>query len=282
MTAAYASANDIMGFERSVHLAWEPWLQERIVTHDVLVTLANWTYIWAHWPVIITIAVVLFRCERRRYRLLRNAMLISGAIGFLFFAFLPVAPPRLAEPGLVDTVTLQLRARTGALQPPGLTDQFAALPSLHFGWNLLAGIAVWGATTNIALRTLSVVGPAAMAAAVVVTANHYVIDVLAGLVVVLVGLAADRVIDGRPVRSAADGFPHRPSRRERPGGLPAGGDAGLRPHRGRPTGVARAGRDPAPEDPRADPAPVGPVGTRQSARASPGARSAPRCGRPGH
>ncbi len=97
-----------------------------------------------------------------------------------------------------------------------------------------------------------------MAAAVVVTANHYVIDVLAGLVVVLVGLAADRVIDGRPVRSAADGFPYRPSRRERPGEAPAGGDAGLRPHRGRPTGVARAGRDPAPEDPRADPAPVGP------------------------
>ncbi len=110
-TAAYANANDVVGFERSVHLAWEPWLQERIVTHDVLVTLANWTYIWAHWPVIITIAVVLFRCERRRYRLLRNAMLISGAIGFLFFAFLPVAPPRLAEPGS-STRSRSTRART--------------------------------------------------------------------------------------------------------------------------------------------------------------------------
>jgi membrane-associated phospholipid phosphatase len=100
---------------------------------------------------------------------------------------LPVAPPRLVDPSLIDTVTLHSEAYR-ALQPPGLTNQYAAFPSLHFGWNLLLGVAVWGATRNILLRSLSILGPAAMAAAVVLTANHFVLDLVGGLVVVLFAL----------------------------------------------------------------------------------------------
>jgi membrane-associated phospholipid phosphatase len=125
--------------------------------------------------------------RRERYMLLRNAMFLSGAIGFAFFALLPVAPPRLADPSLMDTVTLHSEAYR-ALQPPGLTNQYAAFPSLHFGWNVLVGVAVWGATRNVPLRLLSVVGPAAMAAAVVLTANHYVLDLVGGLAIVLFAL----------------------------------------------------------------------------------------------
>jgi membrane-associated phospholipid phosphatase len=87
----------------------------------------------------------------------------------------------------MDTVTLHSEAYR-ALQPPGLTNQYAAFPSLHFGWNVLVGVAVWGATRNVPLRLLSVVGPAAMAAAVVLTANHYVLDLVGGLAVVLFAL----------------------------------------------------------------------------------------------
>ena len=122
-----------------------------------------------------------------RFLLLRNAMFLSGAIGFLFFALLPVAPPRLVDPSLIDTVTLHSEAYR-ALQPPGLTNQYAAFPSLHFGWNLLVGVAVWGATRSALLRLLSIVGPAAMAGAVVLTAIHYVLDLVGGMVVVLFAL----------------------------------------------------------------------------------------------
>ena len=167
-------------------------LQDALLGHDWLLTLTNWVYIWGHWPVIITAAVVLYRTRPDRYLLLRNAIFLSGAIGFLFFALLPVAPPRLADPSLIDTVTLHSDSYR-ALQPPGLTNQYAAFPSLHFGWNLLVGFAVWGATRNVVLRTLSILGPAAMAAAVVVTANHYVIDPVAGMVVVLFALWVCRV-----------------------------------------------------------------------------------------
>ena len=155
---------------------------------DALVTLANWVYIFGHWPVILGVGTALYLCRRRHYYLLRNAMFASGLIGFLFFALFPVAPPRLLDLGLVDTVTERSDAYR-ALQPPGLTNQYAAFPSLHAGWNLLVAIVVVMAVTSLALRAVALALPVAMALAVVVTANHYVIDVAGGVVVVLIGLA---------------------------------------------------------------------------------------------
>lgn len=184
---AFSNADRLARLEHQARIAWERPLQDVLLSHDALVTMFNWIYIWGHWPVILTAAIMLFRTRPERYLLLRNAMFLSGAIGFLFFALLPVAPPRLVDPSLIDTVTLHSDSYR-ALQPPGLTNQYAAFPSLHFGWNLLVGIAVWGATRNVLLRLLSILGPAAMAVAVVVTANHYVIDPVAGMAVVLFAL----------------------------------------------------------------------------------------------
>ena len=184
---AMSNASRIERLESYLGVAWERSLQAALLDHDVFATLFNWIYIWGHWPVIIVTAIVLYRKRPDRYLLLRDAMFLSGAIGFLFFALLPVAPPRLVDPSLIDTVTLHSDSYR-ALQPPGLTNQYAAFPSLHFGWNVLVGVAVFGATRNIWLRTLSIVGPASMGLAVVVTANHYVLDLVGGLALVLFAL----------------------------------------------------------------------------------------------
>ena len=194
---AFANAERLARLEERLRLDWERWLQDVLLDSDVFVTLFNWIYIWGHWPVIVTAAVLLFRTRPDRYLLLRNTMFLSGAIGFLFFALLPVAPPRLVDPGLVDTVTQQSESYR-ALQPPGLTNQYAAFPSLHFGWNLLVGVAVFGATRSPLLRLLSILGPAAMGLAVVVTANHYVLDLVGGAAIVLVALW---LVERRPDRA---------------------------------------------------------------------------------
>jgi hypothetical protein len=196
---AFTNARRIERLEAWLHVDWERGLQETLLRDDILVTAANWTYIWGHWPVILTCGVLLYRRAPDRYLLLRNAMFVSAAIGFLFFALVPVAPPRLVDPALVDTVTLHSDSYR-ALQPPGLTNQYAAFPSLHFGWNLLLGLVVWGATTNLALRTFALLGPAAMATAVVLTANHFVLDVLGGLLVVLLGYLIARRLVPHPLR----------------------------------------------------------------------------------
>ena len=114
---------------------------------------------------------------------------MSGLIGLVIFAVFPVAPPRLTDLPLVDTVT---RHEAGYRQivPPAMVNEYAAMPSFHAGWNLLLGVVVFGATRHWLLRALAVLGPAAMILAVVVTANHFIVDVVAGVVIVLACLLA--------------------------------------------------------------------------------------------
>ena len=193
---AFANARRLVDLEDWLHIAWEDTVQATVVESDVFVTLTNWVYIWLHWPVILGTAAALWVWRRPRYHLFRNALFVSGAIGFLFFALFPVAPPRLLDLGLVDTVTEQSRSYR-ALQPPGLTNQYAAFPSLHVGWNFVVGIVLFTTFTALAVRVFAVVSPLAMTLAVVATANHFVIDVLAGLAVVLVGLGAAVAIQRR-------------------------------------------------------------------------------------
>jgi membrane-associated phospholipid phosphatase len=115
-------------------------------------------------------------------------MFISGAIGLVVFIASPTAPPRLVDLGLIDTVT-DRSSSYRALQPPGLINKYAAMPSLHFGWNLLVGIMLIRTTRRRIVWGFAIGLPAAMALAVVMTANHYVLDVFAGAVVALIGLA---------------------------------------------------------------------------------------------
>lgn len=75
------------------------------------------------------------------YSVFRNAFFISGTIGIIIFVLYPVAPPRLADVGVVDTVTMYSSSYR-VLQPPAFVNQYAAVPSLHFGWDLLMGIAL--------------------------------------------------------------------------------------------------------------------------------------------
>ncbi|HEU5311540.1 MAG TPA: phosphatase PAP2 family protein, partial [Candidatus Eisenbacteria bacterium] len=107
---AFENARRVVRFEDGSGLDWEHGAQALTVRSDTLVDLANWIYIWGHWPVILTTALVLFLFRRERYFLLRNTLFLSGAIGFLFFALFPVAPPRLMDLGLLDTVTTESHA----------------------------------------------------------------------------------------------------------------------------------------------------------------------------
>ncbi len=185
---AVANAEAVDRIEHMLGIGWEQTAQSLIIGNAQLVTLANWIYIWGHWPVIIAAATLLYVSRPTHYRVLRNAIITSGLIGFLFFYEIPTAPPRLVDLGLVDTVLERSHAYR-ALQPPSLTNQYAAMPSLHFGWNLLVGIVLFAAFTSVAVRAFAVAMPIAMGFAVIATANHFVLDVAVGMVVVGIGLA---------------------------------------------------------------------------------------------
>ena len=185
---AVAHARAVVDVEKSLGIYVEHQLQEPFVHTGFPEAFANWVYIWGHWPVIIATMVWTAWRHSEVFLRLRDAMLVSGFLGMVVFATYPVAPPRLAGLGLVDTVTAESHAYR-VLQPPGLVDQYAAMPSLHVGWDLLVGIAIVTAASNLPLKVVGCALPLLMAAAVVVTANHYILDVVAGVALVLVGHA---------------------------------------------------------------------------------------------
>ena len=184
---AVANAQRIVDFERSVHLYWEPEAQELIENSRPAMEVVNVVYMYGHWPVIAVAATWLYFRRRPSYFRTRDAFLISGGLGLLAFALFPVAPPRLADPEFVDTVTRYSRSYR-VLQPPAFVNQYAAMPSLHFGWNLLIGLALVRESRAIVVRIFGGVLPVAMAFAVVLSANHFILDAIAGAGLALFGL----------------------------------------------------------------------------------------------
>lgn len=201
-TVAVRHAQDIVALEQRMGMHVEGWFQGLVDDSDSLVTLANWIYIWGHWPVITVTMLWLALRHRAHFLRLRDGMLVSGALGMLVYVSYPVAPPRLADLGLVDTVT-ERSLSYRVLQPPAFVNQYAAMPSLHAGWDLLVGIAIFSAATTVLLRVVGVLMPLLMMLSVVVTANHYVLDVIAGVALVLLGhLVALRLERRRAGRAA--------------------------------------------------------------------------------
>lgn len=239
-------ALELIRLERGIGILWEQPLQQVVLGSRVLVDATDAVYMYGHWPVIIAAGVLLFRYEPAHYLRLRDACLLSGLVGLVIFSVFPVAPPRLTNFPLVDTVTLH-DSGYRQIVPPSMVNQYAAMPSFHAGWNLLVGIVVFQATRYRLLQALAVLGPAAMMFAVVATANHYVVDVFAGVTIALVCLlACDALRDRSAVRRRMD---RREEQRARDGRESASGGRVPRgaPGRERPRAPAqrRGARDPA-------------------------------------
>lgn len=178
--AAYRNADRVLRVERHLGLGdWEYVLQQQVIGSPTVTNVLNWIYIYGHWPAIVVTLIWLLIRHSDVFRRIRNAMFASGAVGMVIFAMFPVAPPRLYGLGLVDTIAEQSRSYR-ILQPAAFTNQYAAMPSLHVGWDLLIGLAIWTAARQLWLRLIGLAMPVAMTLAVVLTANHYVLDIVAG------------------------------------------------------------------------------------------------------
>ncbi len=208
--AARDNAHDVLAVEKELGLDIEAGVQDLLVDVEGLTTVANWVYIWGHWPVIAVTLLWLALTNRRLFLRLRNAMIASGAMGLCVYTTYPVAPPRLAGLGFVDTITEQSRSYR-VLQPPAFVNQYAAMPSLHVGWDLVVGMTLVAAASGLLLRTVGRLMPVLMGVATVITANHYVLDVLIGAAFGLAGWAVALWVERRrEARTAGAAPPLRP------------------------------------------------------------------------
>jgi hypothetical protein len=183
---AFDNAGRVINAEQKLRLFWEADLQAAVLHRGAAEWLVNTTYVWGHLPVIITVAVWLYAFHRSQYSRYRNAFLISGALSLLAFWLVPTAPPRLLPQwGFVDTVSSSMSYYIW--QPPAFVNQYAAMPSLHFAWNVLVNAAL---VRNLQSRWryAALLMPAAIGAAAVFSADHFFLDLAAGAIVAFLGL----------------------------------------------------------------------------------------------
>ena len=208
---ASARASDLIDLERRLGIFWEPAMQEWILGSRALIDLSNAVYFWLHMPPIVVLAVWLFWRKRDIYRLTRNAFLGSAVVALVCYAMLPVAPPRFfPELGFVDTMALYSEASYQAQEVGLFVNPYAALPSLHFGWALLLGLAMWLARPPgrwawaFAAGAVLIVG--GQGVAIVLTGNHFILDAVAGAGAAALGLAAALVWRRRSSGGAGAGL----------------------------------------------------------------------------
>ena len=197
---AFANAYRIVELEQKIGIFEELALQTLLLPNEAVMHAFNFFYFYGLWPLLGPTAIWLYIKRPHVYQLTRNAFLISGFIAVCFYLALPTAPPRLIGMGFIDTVA----ALSSSFAPtyksiPGV-NQFAALPSMHVGWNFLIAISLFLALTGVRGRTLVLLLPAIMFTSTVVTGNHYFLDGLLGMLVASTGLGIALLLHRRSER----------------------------------------------------------------------------------
>jgi hypothetical protein len=190
--AAIKHGRDVIGLERSLGVFSEARFQDLVVTSATVVRFLNSYYLIAHVAVTAAAFIWLYARHANTYRRFRNVMVAITTLGLSIHLLFPLAPPRMfPRLGFVDTARMFGPASYGPGSPyKGFANQFAAMPSLHFGWALVIAWAVLIATKS-RWRYLILLHPVLTLAAIVLTANHYWLDAAGALVLFLLALAAD-------------------------------------------------------------------------------------------
>ncbi|QGL51260.1 inositol phosphorylceramide synthase [Micromonospora terminaliae] len=241
---ARANGERIWWLERLLHLPDEAAVQAPLLVHELPVRLANCYYAYVHFPATALCLIWLYLRHPVHYRWLRRALAALTAGALALHVLVPLAPPRMtALTGLVDSGSRYGPAVYGPPEADTLSNQYAAMPSLHVGWALAVAVALVAVTAG-RWRWLWLAHPVLTLFVVVGTGNHYWLDglvavVLLGLIVAVLPRPGVPRRPPDPPVSAARLRPHVVPPPRRPGDAgrrrsprtPSAADGRLRPPR---------------------------------------------------
>ena len=195
VSAAHAMSNalEIIKLERMLALYQERAIQHAFLGNRLFIEFWNLFYGTFHFVVTVFALVLLFRRFPQRYRRWRNTLALTTGLALIGFATYPLMPPRLlpATYGFVDTLKSYgslWSFDSGAMNK--ISNQYAAMPSLHFAWALWCTLVLVPALRRPWTKGLAVAYPVLTLFAIVVTANHFVLDAAGGALVLGAGAAA--------------------------------------------------------------------------------------------
>ncbi|MFI6246583.1 bifunctional glycosyltransferase 87/phosphatase PAP2 family protein [Streptomyces sp. NPDC051016] len=200
--------HQIHDIERFLHLDIEHWANHAVFGVGWLRSFFDFYYESFHFVVPLSVLAVL--CVRRPvdYRWARTALGFATGFALIGFWLYPLAPPRLMPGlGIIDTVHgPQNFAKPDYGTLTQLTNQYAAMPSLHFGWSLWCGIVIAVVAPKWWMKALGLLHPLFTVSAIIATGNHWVLDAVGGAVVVGAGFGVGYLLQGpraRLVKAAA-------------------------------------------------------------------------------
>jgi hypothetical protein len=190
---AIEHAHSLYEFEQAIHLPSELDLQNALLHHRLPMQFLNVYYGGMHVPALGILLVWLFWRHRDRYSRIRWTLALSIA-GCLAIQTIPVAPPRfLPELGFVDAGLVYHLSVYGA-GGSGISNELAAMPSLHVGWAVLVGVVAVAVGTS-RWRWVVIAHPVLTVVAVVATANHWWLDGVVASMVLGVAYLLVRLVE---------------------------------------------------------------------------------------
>ncbi|MFJ9705267.1 phosphatase PAP2 family protein [Streptomyces sp. NPDC101234] len=211
---ALRNAEWIWNSEHRLGIAVEESVNHAVNSATWLIIGINYYYATLHFVVTLGVLVWLYRSHPGRYAAARLALFATTGVALLGYYLFPLAPPRLmAGGGFVDTVTVH---HTWGSMASGdlkhMSNQYAAMPSMHIGWSLWCGLTVFALASVPWARLLGLLYPATTLLVIVATANHFWLDAVGGTLCLTFGFALARLWYGavpyplpRPEADAATG-----------------------------------------------------------------------------
>ncbi len=219
--AAFHNAERVIRAERLVGLYHEESVQEFFLAQKWFIQFWNVYYGTAHFFVTLAVFILLFFKRADVFPQWRNTLAAMTALAIIGFAFFPLMPPRLLDQpcpapgtfeyggacveselrpgketrfvgdngfGFVDTLSVYGGPwRFDSEEVASISNQYAAMPSLHIGWSTWCALAVWPLLRRRWTKALVLLYPAATLFCIIVTANHFWLDGIGGLIAFSVG-----------------------------------------------------------------------------------------------
>jgi hypothetical protein len=195
---AFVNAHHVISLERHLRLFTEPSFQRLVLDRGPdLARLLNVYYVTAHFVVTIFVLVWLYFRHHPLYLRVRRLLVAMTAIGLVIHVTYPLAPPRmLPSAGFIDTGHLFGPSPYDSSVVHGVANELAAMPSLHFGWAVLVAWAVI-ATPRRRGQLAILLHPLLTLAAIAGTANHYWMDAVVALVILIAVFHLERLVSDR-------------------------------------------------------------------------------------
>lgn len=204
------NARELLHIEERLGLAWELDVQRMSLPHEWLITLANWYYVAGFLPVIVGAATLAAWRADGAFRWWRRVFMVTMLLALLGSWLYPLTPPRLlpSSDGFVDTLMTHGPTYYGDHEGnslfngfgtfPNLVNVYAAMPSMHVAWSVIAsGLILATFRERRWIRPIAALHPLLMGISVVITANHYVLDVVIGALVLLVAILGVTLVERR-------------------------------------------------------------------------------------